>query len=101
MAFFISPVNISLTQRNNAVSVSFQSRKPIHEPAIKLVIKVACEVQLSREYLLLLDPGGNAAESLAVVTGGQTVRQQVAAERSSAKNKYGLLLPPPRTRTAN
>ncbi|WP_339940003.1 hypothetical protein [Undibacterium luofuense] len=86
---FISPVNISLTQRNNAVSVSFQSRKPIHEPAIKLVIKVACEVQLSREYLLLLDPGGNAAESLAVVTGGQTVRQQVAAERSSAKAKAG------------
>ena len=86
---FISPVNISLTQRNNAVSVSFQSRKPIHEPAIKLVIKVACEVQLSREYLLLLDPGGNAAESSAVVTGGQTVRQQVAAERPSAKMKAG------------
>lgn len=84
---FISPVSIALTQRTNAVSVSFQSRKPIHEPAIKLVMKVACEVQLSREYLLLLDPGGNAVETAAIASASPNARTQVTAERAAPKVK--------------
>ncbi|MBC3935335.1 FimV family protein [Undibacterium rugosum] len=52
----LSAVNLQLAQRGGNTFLLLQSRKNISEPAIKILLNIQCEVQLHREYLILLDP---------------------------------------------
>ena len=52
----LSPVSLQLVQRGGSSYLLLQSRKNISEPAIKILLNIQCEVQLHREYLILLDP---------------------------------------------
>ncbi len=52
----LSPVSLQLVQRGGSSYLLLQSRRNISEPAIKILLNIQCEVQLHREYLLLLDP---------------------------------------------
>ncbi|MFZ6772475.1 type IV pilus assembly protein FimV [Undibacterium sp. SXout7W] len=52
----LAPVVVSLSAISPRRVLTLVTRKNIPEPAAKLVIDVGCEVQLHREYLVLLDP---------------------------------------------
>ena len=52
----LAPVAVSLSAISQRRTLTLTTRKSIPEPAAKLVIDVGCEVQLHREYLVLLDP---------------------------------------------
>ncbi|MDY7538184.1 hypothetical protein QN372_16700 [Undibacterium sp. RTI2.1] len=60
---FLAAATTSLNQVGSNKLVQIISRKGLSEPAIKITVDVACEVQLHREYMVLLDPPQfNAAE---------------------------------------
>ncbi len=52
----IGPAAISLSQTGQTKSVTLVTRQSIQEPVVKLIIDIQCEVQLHREFLILLDP---------------------------------------------
>ena len=53
---FLSAVDLRISQQGNAKFLTLTTRKNIDEPAVKVILNVSCDVQLHREYLVLLDP---------------------------------------------
>lgn len=53
---FLASVNVTFYQRQNKRAVSFTTKQTINEPAVILIVDVNCEVQLHREFSILLDP---------------------------------------------
>lgn len=53
---FLAMGNISLNQVGNPKSVQIFTRQSLAEPAVKITVDIACEAQLHREYMVLLDP---------------------------------------------
>ena len=53
---FLSTVDLRISQQGNAKFLTLTTRKNIDEPAVKVVLNVSCDVQMHREYLVLLDP---------------------------------------------
>lgn len=52
----LSVVNLGMSTQGNKRILSLSTRKNLLEPALKVVLSVGCEVQLHRDYLILLDP---------------------------------------------
>ncbi len=52
----IGPATVSLSQTGQTKSVILVTRQSIQEPVVKVIIDIQCEVQLHREFLILLDP---------------------------------------------
>ncbi|MFZ6753063.1 type IV pilus assembly protein FimV [Undibacterium sp. Dicai25W] len=52
----LSNVDLRISSQGNAKFLHLATRKNIQEPAVKVTVHVACEVQLHREYMILLDP---------------------------------------------
>ncbi len=54
--YAIAPVNITLVQKGSARFLTLVTRASIVEPAVKILVNMGCEIQLHREFLILLDP---------------------------------------------
>lgn len=52
----ISLVNLGMSAQGNTRILNLSTRKNLLEPALKVVLNVGCEIQLHRDYLILLDP---------------------------------------------
>lgn len=52
----LSPLNLSLVANGAHRTLRLSSNKSIGEPAVSVVLQVACEVQTRREFTVLLDP---------------------------------------------
>lgn len=52
----LAPVNVTLIQKGNARFLTLVTRKDLLEPAVKIMVDMGCEIQLHREFLILLDP---------------------------------------------
>ena len=52
----LSNVDVRITSQGNSKFLSLATRKNIQEPAVKVIVHVSCDVQLHREYMILLDP---------------------------------------------
>ena len=53
---FLSPVDLKLSTQGNVKYLNLFARKNISEPAVRVVLNISCDLQLHREYLILLDP---------------------------------------------
>ncbi|MCU6433302.1 hypothetical protein LPB67_05855 [Undibacterium sp. Jales W-56] len=53
---FLATGNLVLMQTRGSKTIYITTRQGLPEPAVKVTIDVACESQLHREYMLLLDP---------------------------------------------
>ncbi|WMW79005.1 hypothetical protein RF679_10060 [Undibacterium cyanobacteriorum] len=53
---FLSNATVTIYAHQNKRALSFTTRQTINEPAVILVVDVNCEVQLHREFSILLDP---------------------------------------------
>ncbi len=58
----LSSVNITQKRIQGRRVLQFASKLRIQEPAVRLLIDVACDTQLHRDFSILLDPIDNAAE---------------------------------------
>lgn len=47
---------VSLTSTGSSRLISLATRQNVQEPAVKLVVDIACDAQIHREFTLLLDP---------------------------------------------
>ncbi len=54
--YAIAPVNVTLVQKGGARFLTLVTRSTIAEPAVKILVNMGCEIQLHREFLILLDP---------------------------------------------
>lgn len=52
----LAPVNVTLIQKGSARFLTLVTRKDLLEPAVKILVDMGCEIQLHREFLILLDP---------------------------------------------
>ncbi len=52
----VAPVSIAVNDSGQGRHLLLGSRRDINEPTIKLIVEVACEVHLQRDYTVLLDP---------------------------------------------
>ena len=52
----LSKLSLSVSTQGKRRMLNLASNKNIVEPAVKLLVKVSCEVQLHREFSVLLDP---------------------------------------------
>ncbi|HTD05854.1 hypothetical protein [Undibacterium sp.] len=52
----IANAGISVTPTGRSRVITLTTRQSLQEPAVRLVVDVACEAQLHREFMLLLDP---------------------------------------------
>ncbi|PXX46876.1 type IV pilus assembly protein FimV [Undibacterium pigrum] len=52
----LAPANVTLIQKGNARFLTLVTRKDLLEPAVKIMVDMGCEIQLHREFLILLDP---------------------------------------------
>ncbi len=53
---FLTNASVTIHSFQTKRALSFSTRQPINEPAVVLVVDIACEVQLHREFAILLDP---------------------------------------------
>lgn len=53
---FIANANVTIYSQQSKRALSFTTRQPISEPAVVLVVDISCEIQLHREFSILLDP---------------------------------------------
>lgn len=84
----LSPANLSLSTLAGNRVLSLSSRKTIPEPAIKVVLSIACEVQVKREYFILLDP-----PDISVLSAGKGVELPVVSlpERNADTGKPAVV----------
>lgn len=54
--FFLTAANVALIQKGRARFLTLFTKKDLLEPAIKILVEMGCEIQLRREFLILLDP---------------------------------------------
>ncbi|MES2041827.1 MAG: hypothetical protein V4495_28765, partial [Pseudomonadota bacterium] len=54
--YALAPVNVTLVQKGSARYLTLVTRSTVLEPAVKIVVNMGCEIQLHREFLILLDP---------------------------------------------
>jgi len=54
--YAVAPVNVTLVQKGSARFLTLVTRTTIAEPAVKIIVNMGCEIQLHREFLILLDP---------------------------------------------
>ncbi|BBB60643.1 hypothetical protein UNDKW_2370 [Undibacterium sp. KW1] len=54
--YAIASVNVTLVQKGGARFLTLVTRSTIAEPAVKILVNMGCEIQLHREFLILLDP---------------------------------------------
>lgn len=47
---------VTVNESANRRSLSFVSKAPINEPAVKLIVDINCEAKVHREFSILLDP---------------------------------------------
>ena len=52
----LSNIDLSVSTQGNVKLLNLFARKNISEPAVKVIVNISCDVQLRREYLILLDP---------------------------------------------
>ncbi|MBC3868681.1 type IV pilus assembly protein FimV [Undibacterium oligocarboniphilum] len=52
----LAPVALNFISQGDRRFLKLGTRKSLLEPAVKVVLKVNCEIQFHREYLVLLDP---------------------------------------------
>lgn len=52
----VTPIVISVSDTQLGRQLLLNSRRDVNEPTIKLIVEVSCEVQLQRQYTVLLDP---------------------------------------------
>ncbi|MFZ6861118.1 type IV pilus assembly protein FimV [Undibacterium sp. Ji67W] len=52
----LSNVDLRIASQGDTKFLLLATRKNIHEPAVKVIVNVSCDVQLQREYMILLDP---------------------------------------------
>ncbi|MES2070867.1 MAG: hypothetical protein V4488_11005 [Pseudomonadota bacterium] len=58
----LAQVNVSLVQAGAASkTIALTTRQSLQEPAVKIIVDVACEAQVHREFVLLLDPPLNTS----------------------------------------
>ena len=60
---FIASVHVSMQQTNNRRHLLLTTRQHINEPAVNLIVDMNCEMQLHREFSILLDPSESSANS--------------------------------------
>lgn len=54
--YALGPVSVTLVQKGSARYLTLVTRSTVLEPAVKIVVNMGCEIQLHREFLILLDP---------------------------------------------
>lgn len=52
----LSVVSLGMSAQGDSRILTLSTRKNLQEPALKVVLNVGCEIQLHRDYLILLDP---------------------------------------------
>ena len=52
----ITPAQVSIRQSGLQKILSITTRISLNEPALKIVVNASCDIQLHREFLVLLDP---------------------------------------------
>jgi len=52
----LSVVSLGMSAQGDSRILTLSTRKNLLEPALKVVLNVGCEMQLHRDYLILLDP---------------------------------------------
>lgn len=96
---FLANGNVALVQSGSAKTIYVTTRQGLSEPAVKVTIDIACEVQLHREYMLLLDPPqfnqNEKAISLPLIQGTQSSSASQSsslpqASSASAQNEPAL-----------
>ncbi|MFZ6756391.1 type IV pilus assembly protein FimV [Undibacterium sp. Ji50W] len=53
---FLAQAGVTLLTRGNVRYLTLVTRKELMEPAVKIMVDMGCEIQLHREFLILLDP---------------------------------------------
>jgi len=88
----LSSVDLKITSQGDARFLLLATRKNIHEPAVKVIVNVSCDVQLQREYMILLDPpemSGSAPSVVLLFLERNTTTSKVA----QVKNEKLVALP--------
>ncbi|MCH8618621.1 hypothetical protein [Undibacterium sp. TS12] len=62
---------VTLVQKGSARYLTVVTRKDLLEPAVKIMVDMGCEIQLHREFLILLDPPLFAPAQVASTAGSQ------------------------------
>ncbi|MFZ6742547.1 type IV pilus assembly protein FimV [Undibacterium sp. JH2W] len=52
----LAQINVNLIQKGSARYLTLVTKKDLLEPAVKIMVDMGCEIQLHREFLILLDP---------------------------------------------
>ena len=52
----LAPAQVSIRQAGLQKFLSITTRVSVNEPALKIVVNASCDIQLHREFLVLLDP---------------------------------------------
>ena len=81
---WLSDGEISVTHAGGRTFLVITSRKPVNEPAVMLALRVACAVDVTREYTLLLSPPG---EGQPVTAPSSAVIQSESAVGGKASDK--------------
>ena len=85
----LSAVNVSLVQKGNVRFLTLSTRKDLLEPAVKILVDMGCEIQLHREFLILLDPPLFAAAVPGVATNANRVSAASTASTATVRDLSG------------
>lgn len=92
---FLAPVMVTLSSRGSTRILILSTRQNLQEPAIKITVDMGCDIQLHREYMILLDPPqfapaalrGEAAQALAPEAKTSAGDEQLPNGRGSGKER--------------
>ncbi|MFZ6686516.1 type IV pilus assembly protein FimV [Undibacterium sp. SXout11W] len=90
----LSNVDVRIASQGGAKFLVLGTRKNIHEPAVKVIVHVSCDVQLHREYMILLDPPEISGSAPNVVL-PSLERTATTAKVAQLKNEKLVVLPRP------
>lgn len=103
---FLASVHIGIEQRANKRQLLLTTRQHLNEPAVNLIIDMNCEVQLHREFSILLDPPDHGVQSnayleeLAVVPALDATNTPAKQKMNEAALEAGEARLAPRKRVA-
>lgn len=60
---FLASVHVAIEQQANRRQLVLTTRQHLNEPAVNLIVDMNCEMQLHREFSILLDPPDHSAQS--------------------------------------
>ena len=102
---FLASANVVLERVGNKRQLLLSTRQHINEPAVNLIVDMNCDMQLHREFSVLLDPPDLSAsahlhlEDVAVASGASSPNSATKPHLSDAQSDSLSARPAPRKRS--